>query len=73
MLFILRFPSSVDSVEMRELLYSSSYNFNLNEDKKMLLDLRVKDSEGNLVRNDQFLRTDIIDRKYSITTSDRLV
>lgn len=58
---------------MRELLYSSSYSFNQNEDKKMFLELCVKDGEGNLVRNDQFLRTDIIDRKYSVTTSDRLV
>ena len=63
----------VDAIESRELVFSSSYNFNLSEDSQMTLELCVMDSEGNLVRRDQFLRTDIADRKYSVTKSDRFV
>ena len=52
-------------------MFNSLYTFKVNEDNKMTLSISVKCGCGNLVRKDEFLRTDTIDRKYSVTTSDR--
>ena len=64
---ILRFPSKEDP-DRRDLMFVSSYTFIINEDNQMTLLVQVKDSKGKEVRLDQFLRTDVEDRKYSVTT-----
>ena len=64
---ILRFPSKEDP-DRRDLMFVSSYTFNINEDNQMTLIVQVKDNEGKEARLNQFLRTDVEDRKYSVTT-----
>ena len=49
-------------------MYTSTYNFGMDEDGKMTLDLTVRGSDGTEMKHENFLRVDTIDRKYSVTT-----
>ena len=68
LVYFCRYPTTVDEIDSRVLMFTSTYIFELDEDGRMNLELTVKREDGGEVNRVTFFRVDTVERKYSITT-----
>ena len=68
LVYFCRYPTTVDEIDSRVLMFTSTYIFELDEDGRMNLELTVKREDGGEVNRMTFFRVDTVERKYSITT-----
>ncbi len=62
-----KYPSSIEDIAKRDLMFTSVYSFQFNEVGGMNLELYVVDAEGKKVKLENFTRVDTIQRNYSVT------
>ena len=62
-----KYPSSLQDIEKRDLMFSSVYTFSPTEDGGMNLQLSVQDTDCKEIKLENFRRVDCIQRNYSVT------
>ena len=68
LVYFCRYPTTVDEIDSRVLMFTSTYIFKMDEDGRMNLELTVKREDGGEVNHMTFFRVDTVERKYSVTT-----
>ena len=62
-----KYPSSIEDIEKRSLMFTSVYTFSPTQDGGMDLQLLVHDADGQEIKLENFRRVDTTQRNYSVT------